>query len=173
MTGRRTVRTRPRNGLAIRDVLASALLSELLSPREEFWLVSGWVSDVPVINNSQRQFDAVLGEESRASMTLSEYLGELSRRGTQVHVAVRKVEHNEATVDRLRRVCAADALHVYLSDDLHEKMLVGWDWVLTGSMNFTWNGTRVNEESMEFQADLKEAARQRVELRARWIGSSA
>lgn len=173
MTGRRTVRTRPRNGLAIRDVLASALLSELLSPSEEFWLVSGWVSDVPVIYNSQRQFDAVLGDGARTNMTLSDYLGELSRRGTQVHVAVRRVEHNEATVERIRRACAADALHVYLSDDLHEKMMVGRDWLLTGSMNFTWNGTRVNEESMEFQFDLKEAARQRLELRTRWIGGLA
>ena len=74
MTGRRTVRTRPRNGLAIRDVLAGALLSELCSPSEEFWLASGWLSDVPVVDNATGQFNSVMGNEPRASMTLSDFL---------------------------------------------------------------------------------------------------
>jgi phosphatidylserine/phosphatidylglycerophosphate/cardiolipin synthase-like enzyme len=173
VTGRRAVRTRPRNGLAIRDVLAAALLSELCSPSEEFWLVSGWLSDVVVIENIRGQFDAVMGDEPRTNMTLSEFLGELTRHGTQVHVAVRVVEHNDVLVERLKRVCATEALHLYFSDDLHEKIMVGWDWVLTGSMNFTWRGTQVNEESMEFQADRAEAARHRLELRARWIESQS
>lgn len=169
MSGRRTVRTRPRNGLAIRDVLAAALLSELCHPSEEFWLVSGWVSDVRVIDNAARQFDALLGDEPPVSVTLSAYLGELTRRGTHVHVALRAVDHNKDFVDRLRRACAGDALHLYYSEDLHEKMLVGWEWVLTGSMNFTWMGTQVNEERIEFLYDRVEASRQRIELRARWI----
>jgi hypothetical protein len=173
VSGRRTVRTRPRNGLAIRDVLAAALLSELCNPSEEFWLVSGWVSDVRVIDNSARQFDSLLGDEPPASMTLSGYLGELTRRGTHVHLALRVVDHNKDFVDRLKRVCTADGLHLYYSEDLHEKMLVGWEWILTGSMNFTWMGTQVNEERMEFLHDRVEAARQRIELRARWIGGQA
>ena len=173
MTARRTVRTRPRNGLAIRDVLAAALLSELCSPSDEFWLVSGWVSDVAVIDNATRQFEAVLGPDPRSNMTLSEVLAELTRRGAQVHVAVRKVAHNDAFVDRLKRTSSTDALHLYSSEDLHEKLIVGGDWLLTGSMNFTWNGTQVNEESMELQLDQAEAARHRLELRTRWIGGQA
>lgn len=173
MTGRRTVRTRPRNGLAIRDVLAAALLSELCSPSEEFWLVSGWLSDVPVIDNATRQFDAVMGNEPRASMTLIDFLGELASRGTEVHVAVRRLEHNRAFVERLKRVCSTDTLHVYFSDDLHEKLMMGWDWLMTGSMNFTWNGTQVNEESIEFEFDRTAAARHRLELRTRWVGGHA
>lgn len=170
MTARRTVRTRPRNGLAIRDVLAAALLSELCSPSDELWLVSGWVSDMAVIDNSTRQFDAVLGSDPRSSVTLSEFLGELTRRGTQVHVAVRQVAHNDAFLERLNRTAASAGLHLYSSEDLHEKLMIGRDWLLSGSMNFTWNGTQVNEESMEFQFDQAEAARHRLELRTRWIG---
>ena len=170
MTARRTIRTKPRNGLAIRDVLATALLSELCSPSDEFWLVSGWVSDVVVIDNGTGQFDAVLGVDPPSDMTLSAVLGELSRRGTEIHVAVREVDHNEVFVQRLRRSAVATSLHLYASEYLHEKLLVGGDWLLTGSMNFTWNGTQVNEESMELQLDQEEAARHRLELRTRWIG---
>jgi phosphatidylserine/phosphatidylglycerophosphate/cardiolipin synthase-like enzyme len=173
VTARRTVRTRPRNGLAIRDVLAAALLSELCSPSDELWLVSGWVSDLVVIDNAARQFEAVLGPDPRSSMTLSEVLGEFTRRGTQVHVAVRKVPHNDVFTERLRRRSDTAALHLYSSEDLHEKLIVGQDWLLAGSMNFTWNGTQVNEESMELQLDQGEAARHRLELRTRWIGGHA
>lgn len=169
MTGVRHIRTRPRNGLAITDVLATALLSEMCSPGAELWLVSGWVTDVTVIGNSSGQFDAILGPESRASMTLSNALGELARRGTHLHVAVREDPHNRTFVERLSRVAAPGTLSLYSSPDLHEKILVGWNWVLKGSMNFTWNGTHRNEESMTFEASLKEAARQRLELRTRWI----
>lgn len=173
MSGRRTVRTRPRNGLAIRDVLAAALLSELCAPGKEFWLVSGWVSDVRVIDNSTGQYDCLLGDEPPASLTLSNFLGELSKRGTRVHLALRSVDHNKEFVDKLKRACATDALDLHYSEDLHEKMLVGWDWILTGSMNFTWMGTQINEERMEFLYDKVEAARQRLELGARWIGGQA
>ena len=172
MSGRRMVRTRPRNGLAIGDVLTAAILSELCSPSEELWLVSGWVTDIPVIDNADRQFDVVMGDEPRSQMTLSEALGVLTVRGTQLHVALREEDHNQIFLDRLRRACATNALHLYGSADLHEKMMVGRSWVLKGSMNFTWNGLQRNEESLEFEVDQAEAARQRLELRTRWIGGS-
>jgi hypothetical protein len=173
VSGKRTVRTRPRNRLAIVDVLTAAMVSELCWPSEEFWLVTGWVTDMPVIDNAPRHFDAVMGADPRSSMTLSDVLGTLTRRGTQLHVAVREEPHNQTFVERLRRVSAADALHLYSSADLHEKVMVGWTWVLKGSMNFTWNGTQRNEESLDLQVDRAEAARQRLELRTRWMGSQS
>lgn len=169
MTGARTVRTRPRNGLAISDVLTAALLSELCSASSEFWLVTGWVTDITVIDNHIRQFDAVLGPESRSTLSLSEAFVLLTQRGTHVHVAVREDPHNVTFVDRLRRACASDHLHLYSSPELHEKIMIGWNWVLKGSMNFTWNGTQLNEEALDFEVDPAKAARQRLEVRTRWI----
>ncbi len=172
MSARRMVRTRPRNGLAISDVLSTAIVSELCWPSEELWLVSGWVTDIPVLDNADRQFDSVMGKEPRSQLTLSDALGALTRRGTQLHIALREEEHNQVFVDRLQRASLTDSLHIYSSADLHEKMMVGWSWVLKGSMNFTWNGVQRNEESLEFEIDQAEAARQRLELRTRWISGS-
>jgi len=50
-------------------------------------------------------------------------------------------------------------------------MLVGWTWLMKGSMNFTWNGVQRNEESIEFQLDVTTAATQRLELQTRWRGA--
>ena len=47
--------------------------------------------------------------------------------------------------------------------------MVGTDWVMKGSMNFTWNGVQQNEESIDFVFDKHNAAQQRLELRTRWI----
>lgn len=173
MISKRTVRTRPRTGLAIGDILTAALLSELCAPSPEFWLVSGWVSDIVVIDNSIRQFDAILGAESRTTLSLSDVFALLTQRNTHVHVAVREIPHNQSFVDRLRRSCVSEYLHLYSSSELHEKILIGSNWVLKGSMNFTWHGIERNEEAMDFEVDPADAARQRLEVRTRWIGTQS
>jgi hypothetical protein len=91
----------------------------------------------------------------------------LVSKGTDVHVALRDVEHNH---DFLRRLGSEPRIHTYLSADLHEKILVGWDWTLKGSMNFTWNGLQRNEESIDLQVGPTVASTQRLELRTRWLG---
>jgi hypothetical protein len=173
MSGKRTVRTRPRNGLAIGDVLTAALLAELCAPSREFWLVTGWVTDIPVIDNSLRQVDAVIGAESRSTLSLSDVFALLTQRDTHLHVAVREDPHNQTFLDRLRRSCVSDRLHLYSSSDLHEKIMIGWTWVLKGSMNFTWHGTQRNEEALDFEVDPANAALQRLEVRTRWIGGQS
>ncbi|WP_280502773.1 phospholipase D-like domain-containing protein DpdK [Nocardia farcinica] len=163
----RTIRTRPRNGLAITDVLAGVLLSELCSPSPELWLVSGWVSDTLVLDNSAHRFDAVLGDKAPTELLLSDVLVQLARLGSKVHVAVREVEHNVGFIRRLRN--HEVPIRVYSSPDLHEKVLVGDDWVMKGSMNFTWNGLQRNEESIDLLVSRAAAARERLELQTRWI----
>lgn len=172
MTAARSVRTRPRNGLAIGDVLSTALLSEFCSPSPEFWLVTGWVTDIPVLDNSHRQYDAILGDAARSALTLSEVLAALSRDGTHIHMAVREVDHNLRFVERLGSSAEPGNCSIYTSPDLHEKILVGWTWLMKGSMNFTWNGVQVNEESIDFLVDPQEAAAQRLELQTRWRGDA-
>ncbi|GAB3446556.1 hypothetical protein GCM10027517_28960 [Phycicoccus ginsengisoli] len=171
MSGSRKVRTRPRNGLAIGDLLTSALLSELCHPSDELWIVSGWITDIPVLSNKHGQYDAVLGSVARSSLLLTDVLAELAVRGTQLHVALRSVEHNSRFRDRLRDRVRRDRLSFYKSVDLHEKILVGEDWVMKGSMNFTWNGVQQNEESIDFSYDKAIASFERLELRTRWIGA--
>ncbi|MEU1427336.1 phospholipase D-like domain-containing protein DpdK [Nocardia sp. NPDC005746] len=168
VAAQRTIRTRPRNGLAIVDVLSGLLLSELCSPSSEFWLVSGWVSETRVLDNAAHRFDDLLGVGAPTELFLSDVLVELARRGAKVHVAVRDVDHNTSFLRRLEN--RGVPLYTHSSPDLHEKLLVGDDWVMRGSMNFTWNGLQRNEESIDLQVGGTAAARERLELQTRWIG---
>lgn len=166
--GERTVRTRPRNGLAINDILAAALIAELVSPGQQLWLVTGWVSDITVIDNSGDEFTSVLRGDRPVSLTLSQVLLRLANLGTQVHVSVNDSQHNLAFVARLDRADHPN-IFTYHGADLHEKILCGWDWVMTGSMNFTWNGLSTNEEAIHYRVDPVWAATQRLELQQRWL----
>ena len=165
----RTIRTRPRNGLAITDVMSGVFASELFSPSQELWLVSGWVSDVTVLDNSLGQFTHLIGSDMAATLNLSNVLKLLASQGTEIHLALRDVEHNH---EFLRRLGNNSRIHQYVSADLHEKILVGWDWVLKGSMNFTWNGLQRNEESIDLQLGSHVASTQRLELQTRWLGEA-
>ncbi|TFV95401.1 phospholipase D-like domain-containing protein DpdK [Orlajensenia leifsoniae] len=167
----RTIRTRPRNGVAISEVLSAVLVSELLSPSQELWLVTGWVSDIPVIANPNGEFGEIGEDLDAGAFTLSDVLASLTRKGVQVRVAVREDRHNNAFLDKLKRRCAPGRLSIYSSPDLHEKVLCGEDWLLKGSMNFTWNGLNVHEESIELVVDQIEAAKSRLEFSVRWNDS--
>ena len=172
-TAQRTIRTRPRNGLAITDVMTSLMVAELMDPSEELWLVTGWVSDIPVVENEGGQFDGLGLNLSGGSLSLADVLVHLLSRGTTVHIAVRDDPHNRQFVERVQRRYAGPRLAVYISPDLHEKLMCGHAWLLKGSMNFTWNGVARNEESIDLVVDAVQAARQRLELHARWRGVGA
>lgn len=164
----RTIRTRPRNGIAISEVLSAVLVSELISPSPELWLVTGWVSDIPVVANSTGEFSDIGEDLDASALKLSDVLAYLTHQGVAVKVAVRDDRHNDAFLDTLRRRCAKGRLSLFRSPDLHEKVLCGEDWLLKGSMNFTWNGLNVHEESIELVVDQRDAAKSRLEFGVRW-----
>jgi len=166
----RAIRSRPPNGLALGDVVTSALVSELIRPSKELWLVSGWVSDITVIDNSQGDYDDLL-EGRTAAWSLSETLALLSRRGVALRVALRDEPHNKTFYTRLQRQLRDRDFTIHLNPDLHEKLMCGSNWLITGSMNFTLNGMERNEENVVFQVDDVAVAQQLVELHQRWDGS--
>lgn len=169
----RTIRTRPRNGVAVTEVLGTLLVSELVHPSREVWLVSGWVSDVAVLANPMGELDDLFVDGSAGTPTLSDVLARLSWQGTRINVAVREDPHNEVFLELLRRRCAPGLLSVHTSPDLHEKVLCGDDWVMKGSMNFTWSGLNLHEESIELVVDPTEAASHRLQFSVRWgVGDS-
>lgn len=164
----RQLRTFPQRGINPASLLSGVWIAELISPSAELWLVSAWVSDAVVVDNGAGEFDALFCDEPLRQVPLSRVLGELMKAGTQVHVAIKSDPHNEHFLERLDRASSGDRLHRHESQDLHEKTVCGSDWIMQGSMNFTWNGMHRNEEAVTLQVDRRAAARNRIELRQRW-----
>ena len=168
----RNLRTRPRTGLSVNDLLTTLMLAELIDPSTELWIVSGWITDIPAIDNRHHQYDAALGGPARSSLMLSEVLAEIASRGTSLHLALRTEKHNEWFVRTLKDRVPADRLRLYESAELHEKLIVGSDWLVKGSMNFTVSGTQINEETIQVVHSATKAAQERLELHSRWIEQS-
>ena len=156
------------------DLLQNIFVAELLCPSSCLWFVSPWVSDIPVIDNRTNGFLSFEPRWVRAQVSLSQVLAKLLELGTSIHVATRPDVHNDAFLDRMRRLANPDglALHVHSADELHEKGILADGFYLSGSMNFTFNGISLNEEVVHFTVDPAVIAENRIRFAARWGGEN-
>jgi hypothetical protein len=153
MTSRQFLQTArsARNGP--RELLQTVFVSELLSPSRCLWIVSPWLRDVPVLDNSAGAFVSLVPDFPRTSVRLSHVLRELIGRGTAVVVATRKEAGNRQLLDALGALGTGTAVTFRERDLLHAKGVVGDAYSLIGSMNLTYNGVERLDEMLVFDTD--------------------
>lgn len=158
----------------VKELLQAIFVGELTAPSECLWLVSPWVSDIPIIDNRTSAFDALDSSWGPRVLRLVEVLGLGLRNGSAVVLATRPLAHNRPFVDHLRRAAdaagASAALHVRESERLHEKGLLGDDYYLSGSMNFTYGGVELLEETVKLDTASTVVANARLVFHDRWGG---
>ena len=167
----RDLRTRE-NPQAIADLLQTIFAGELLCPSTQLWLVSPWISDIPILDNTAGQFSSLVPEFDRAPVRLSKVLQTLAERQSQVFIAVREAEHNRAFVSVMRDIerGLANRIIIQQARDIHEKGLLGDAFYLSGSFNFTFGGISVNEEVAHLFTDPAVIAENRMAFVRRWSG---
>jgi phosphatidylserine/phosphatidylglycerophosphate/cardiolipin synthase-like enzyme len=153
----RVIFSTSRRGRAeLQDLLQTIFVAELLAPSCELWLVSPWITNIAVINDSSGRF-RVLNESGRSRLYLVDVLARLLQDGTRVVVVTRPKESG-AFLSALRNASkhlSADRLAIIERDTLHAKGLVGDHYCVWGSMNFTWSGTSRWEELVEVADGVK------------------
>lgn len=146
----------------VRDLLESILAVELLSPGAELWLVSPWITDVPILDNRSGSYSGLDPTWPKRHMSLAELFGNLLERSpnTNLYVVTRPSEDSSTArfCERLRNIVGLSGNLDRLSlndrrENLHTKGLIGDQVALSGSMNFTNNGISVLEETVQFQID--------------------
>jgi phosphatidylserine/phosphatidylglycerophosphate/cardiolipin synthase-like enzyme len=144
----------------------------MVSPSRCLWLISPWVSDIPVIDNRTNAFLTLDPLWTRSQVSLSQVLTRLLELGTTVHVATRPDTRNRPFLDRLRRAAESERLplRMHEQEELHEKGILGDGFYLSGSMNFTFSGISLNEEAVHFIVEPAAVAENRVILLSRWGG---
>jgi hypothetical protein len=171
VTSRQIFKGRARAEREVENLLQSILAAELLAPSEVTWLVSPWITDVGVLDNKTGSFSGLEPTWGRRQILLVEALNALLRRGGYVVVATRTDEHNLRFVRRLEFAAesagVSSRLLVRLDDRerLHEKGLLGDDYYLSGSMNFTYNGIRLHDEAVKFDLTESVVAQARLNFR--------
>lgn len=150
--------------------LQSLFVAECLLPSARFWLVSAWVSDIEVIDNSARQFGAIDPTWPAERVKLSAVLNTVLSQGSEVVVVTNTSADNRDFVARMGalRVSHGSRLRVIQQRHLHEKGLLGDRFMLDGSMNFTFHGVYINEEHLVYRTDPAAIAERRLVLESRW-----
>ncbi|MFC7500601.1 phospholipase D-like domain-containing protein DpdK [Nocardioides sp. CPCC 206347] len=147
----------------LNDLLQNLLVTELLVPSQQLWVLSPWISDIVVIDNAAGQFKTVLPGLPARPIRLTEVLIELARRGSDVRVLMRDVESNQVARDRLADPYSMGVRPtVTIRNNLHDKGIVGDRFHIQGSMNFTYFGQAVNDEGVTVTSDPHDIATARI-----------
>lgn len=162
--------TGPTQSRAIRDLLQSLFVLETVRPSKPLWLLSAWITDAPMLHNGARQFAAIDPEWGAGPVTLVRVLRTVLDRGGQINIITRRHEWNEPFIEQLRRFRRDFPVRfaVLAEEDFHDKGLLGDDYELAGSMNFTRKGIETNAEHLIFRTDPRIVAERHLELNARW-----
>jgi hypothetical protein len=153
------------------DLLQAILVGELIAPSRCLWIVSPWISDIPVIDNSANSFRYLDPSWIRGRVRFSQVLEALADVGTTIHVAIRPLPHNYGFIERLGEGSNTH-IKIHLVEDLHEKGILGDSFYLSGSMNFTHNGITINEEAVSYDTNPEIVAARRIIFTDRWGGAT-
>jgi phospholipase D-like protein len=138
---------------AARELLQIIFASELLAPSSCLWIVSPWLRDVPVLDNTTGSFLYLCPDFPRSEVRLSRVLRELIDRGTTLVIATRPDAGNQQVLDGLRGHGGTDSIIFQERPELHAKGIVGDRYSLIGSMNLTYNGLERLTEMLIFQTN--------------------
>jgi hypothetical protein len=159
-TSRLIVKTSAGNRDDIRDLLESLLASELLCPGPEIWIVSPWISDVPLLDNRSGAYSGLESSWPKRHITLAELLAHALKTNpsTVLHIVTRPDSHNSRFTSRFLFLAQLDGNTDRLRIDekrpeLHTKGIATHSFALIGSMNLTYNGISVLEETVHLDID--------------------
>jgi phosphatidylserine/phosphatidylglycerophosphate/cardiolipin synthase-like enzyme len=157
----------------IPDLLQTIFVAELITPSQYIWLVSPWISDIPVIDNTANTFLCLEPSWSRSRIRLSQVLATLAERGTTVHIATRPDSHNHRFIEQIKGKTDYQDVPVrfHITEELHAKGILGDGYYLAGSMNFTYNGITINEEVVTYETSPEAIAEQQLIFTNRWGGA--
>lgn len=160
----------PGQKLAIRDLLQGIFIAELIKPSTLLWIASGWVSDIDILDNTARQVSSLYPDWPARNIKLSSVLAAIAEKGGQIALVLRDEEHNYAFIGKFEEIRSIHhgTLHLIVEPDFHEKGIVGDDYLLSGSMNFTHRGIQVNDEHLVYRCDPASVQERRLVMEEKW-----
>ena len=145
----RSIETKEAIGRAhVKDLLTSILVGEALNPGE-IYILSPWISDFPVLDNTSGNFDWINPAWGHRQIYFFELLQNCVEAGATLKLAIRENRDKiylleQALKNYPRRFVVAE------HKDLHEKGLLTDSCLIRGSMNFTFFGASINFEGITY-----------------------
>jgi phosphatidylserine/phosphatidylglycerophosphate/cardiolipin synthase-like enzyme len=153
----------------IKELLQGLFVAELLCPSKHLWLVSPWITDIDVIDPTSGSFRAINPERDGVFARLTSVLARLQELGKDVTV-VTKPGDSSSFLRMLRSKSppkppgSSRGLQIVERETLHAKGLLGDDYCLSGSMNFSYSGMNKWDEALTFHTKIDAIAELRLEF---------
>jgi len=162
--------TGPLQSNAISDLMQSVFVAEVLAPSDPLWILSGWISDIPIIKNDAREFSVIDPDWPTGNVLISQVFKTLLSRGGRIALILRNVEQNQRFVARISAIKREypNQIWWFLGEHEHSKGIVGKNFDLSGSMNLTRHGININGEHLIYRTDPEVIAARRISLTNQW-----
>ena len=159
-----------RSNLVPVEFLQSLFVAELIRPSSRIWISSPWINDIDLIDNTARQFGALVPGWPASWIRLSDVFSALLDRGSEIVIIANYDPHNGEFLSRvgLLREVHPGRVHVIQTADVHEKGILTDNFTLDGSMNFTYRGVNINQEYLGYRCDPEIVHERRLVLEERW-----
>jgi len=156
-----------------RELLEGIFVSEILRPSKRLWIVSPWIGDIPIIDNRSGSFWALDVSWAQKRIRLREVLLRIVQNGGVVTMVTRPPENEASVNQKLQRDMDARGLSksfelIHTDKDLHNKGLLGEDFYLMGSMNFTYNGLEILGETLKLDRHSRRVAEARYAFKTEY-----
>ena len=154
----------------VADLLQNIFLAELLASSKEIWIMSPWISDIPIIDNRGNQFTHLYPGWEGVRIKLSMILLQLLIKGTKIFIVTRPDDHNISFLESLKLQLENKSYPLYNRQvqEFHEKGILGDEYYLSGSMNLTYYGITINEEVLHYFIEPEIVAEKKLTVRDRW-----
>ena len=157
----------------VRELLQMMFLGEMLAPGpDRACLVSPWISNVVIFDNRAGGFKAINPDWGSREIRLIEVIVDIMARGKSFGIATNHSDHNDSFINELTSLVSefglTKNLEITRRENLHIKGLLLQKGVLSGSMNFTYSGFEINEESVLFETSADSLARMQINFGTYW-----
>lgn len=149
------------NKVEIADLLISLFAIEVYQPSKEIWLISPFIGDVELLDNTAGRFAKVAPVFEWRMIKMSEILKFLYDNGTELRVVTKeKNERNQRFIRQMRMLLGNQFEKVmqfgFQTESNHRKGFLTDKFLLEGTMNFTYNGIFSNDEQIRLQTEESE-----------------
>ncbi len=163
---RRIFKTAHTGQKEVQELLQFIFIGELLSPGKKIWIVTPWISNVPILDNRTGLFTSLDPSWGRKEIRLIEILIRLMNLKVEVIIVTRPDEHCKRFFsqmdDPIENYGLQNQIQKIYRENLHTKGIMTSENLITGSMNLTYNGLFLLDENIIFDVDSKIVAQTRM-----------
>jgi hypothetical protein len=160
----------------LKDLLQAMFVAELLNPSKYLWIISPWMSNIELIDNTTGAFNYLEPNWPKRIIRLIDVIKRLLELDTTIIMSARADNRNHLLFEQLMRIAddidRKEYLIIRRRDILHIKGIIGDKFYLAGSMNYTNAGIEIWEESITFETDEAKIASSRIEFRERYLNET-